>query len=399
MLGLFVPLIIFISYYYFLVLLKHLFIMPTKSKVYFTGLRTSGSNNLLDNMEKLIKKAGIETIPLKDQFVALKIHFGEAGNLGFIRPNYVARIVSILKQNGAKPFLTDCNTLYSGSRQNAVDHLQTASENGFNLLSAGCQAIIGDGLKGLSYREIPIQGKYCPRPKIGAAIADADVLISLTHFKGHELAGFGGCLKNLGMGCGAVPGKLEMHSASKPVIHQENCRGCQVCIKHCRQQAISLNKQKKAQINPDKCVGCGQCIALCQFQAAYLESYDDSHHLNRRIDEYALAAVYNKPHFHISFVIDVSPECDCWNHNDASIVPNIGIAASFDPVAIDKACADLVIAAPALKSDNMLSDRHQNCKAHQDKFKILHPDTDWEFGLQYAQEIGLGNMDYELITV
>lgn len=375
--------------------------MSTKpSPVYFIGMRASGSHNLLDNMEKLVKKAGIETLPLENQFVALKIHFGEAGNLAFIRPNYVARLVKILQAKGAKPFLTDCNTLYSGSRQNAIDHLKTATENGFNILSAGCQVIIGDGLKGLDYREIPIDGKYCPAPKIGSAIADADVFISLTHFKGHEQAGIGGAMKNIGMGCGAVPGKLEMHSASKPIIQEENCRGCGLCVKHCRHKAISMNKKtNKAVIDHSQCVGCGQCIAICQFSGAYLESYDDSRSLNCRIDEYVKAALLNKPHFHISFIVDVSPECDCWGHNDAAVVPNIGIAASFDPVALDMACADLVIQAPMLKSENMLCDNHPQYKAKQDKFKLLHPDTDWRFGLEYAQEIGIGQMNYELIKL
>lgn len=372
----------------------------TPSKVYFIGMRASGSHNLLDNMEKLVRKAGIEKLPLDGKFVALKIHFGELGNLAYIRPNYVARLVKILTALGAKPFLTDCNTLYSGSRQNAVDHLQTAMVNGFNPLSAGCQVIIGDGLKGLDYREIPIDGKYCSAPKIGSAIADADILISLTHFKGHEMAGIGGTMKNLGMGCGAVPGKLEMHSGSKPVIHNDNCRGCGLCVRNCRHKAISLNKQtKKAVIDHSKCVGCGQCIAICQFQGAYLESYDDSKVLNARIDEYVKAALKDKPNFHVSFIMDVSPECDCWGHNDAPIVPNLGIAASFDPVALDAACADLVINAPAIKSENMLAEKHPNCKCSQDKFKILHPDTDWKFGLEYAEEIGIGTRNYELIKL
>lgn len=202
------------------------------SKVYFTNLRTPPSSNLLDKMERLVKRAGIANIDFKNQFVAIKIHFGEPGNLAYIRPNYAARLVSLLRELGAKPFLTDCNTLYSGRRSNAVDHLQSAMENGFNPMSAGCNVIIADGVKGTDYREIEIDGQYCKAPKIGAAIADADIIISMNHFKGHEQAGFGGALKNLGMGCASVGGKLELHCASQPRIDTEACKGCNICVKH-----------------------------------------------------------------------------------------------------------------------------------------------------------------------
>lgn len=144
-----------------------------KAKVYYSDLRTSPTSNLLDKMERLLKRAGIEQLPLKDSFAAIKIHFGEPGNLAYLRPNYAARMATLLRSLGAKPFLTDCNTLYSGRRANAVDHLQSAMENGFNPISAQCQVIIGDGLKGTDYREIPLNGEYCPAPKIGTAIADA----------------------------------------------------------------------------------------------------------------------------------------------------------------------------------------------------------------------------------
>ena len=192
------------------------------SKVYFTNLSTKPTANLLDKMEKLIRKAGIETISFAHNFTAIKIHFGEPGNLAYIRPNYAARLVKLLLSLNAKPFLTDCNTLYSGKRANAVDHLQSAMENGFNPISAQCQVIIADGLKGTDYREIVIDGEYCPRPSIGTAIADADVIISMNHFKGHAIAASGGPLKNLVIGCASVPGRLEPHMASQPLIDSEH---------------------------------------------------------------------------------------------------------------------------------------------------------------------------------
>ena len=370
------------------------------SQVFFTNLRTTPTSNLLDKMERLVRRAGIAGIDFENRFAAIKIHFGEPGNMAYLRPQYAARMAGLLRSLGAKPFLTDANTLYSGRRANAVDHLQSAMENGYNPISAQCQVIIADGLKGIDYREIEIDGEYCKAPKIGAAVADADIVISMTHFKGHEQTGFGGTLKNLGMGCASVGGKLELHCAAQPVVKTENCRGCNICVKHCAHDAIHLNPERKAEIDYSKCVGCGQCIALCQYDSASMGANDTSERLNYKIAEYTKAVLKDKPNFHVSFIMNVSPECDCWNHNDAAVVPDLRIAASFDPVALDKACADLVIHAPALQTVNRLTESrpHEHLE-DTDKFRLMHPDTDWLAGLTHAEKIGIGNMQYELIEV
>lgn len=370
------------------------------SKVYFTNLRTVPGNDLLTKLEKLLRRAGISNIDFNDKFVAIKIHFGEPGNMAYIRPNYAARVVDVVRSLGGKPFLTDANTLYSGGRSNAVDHLDAAMENGFNRISAHADVIIADGLKGTDYKEVPSGGAYCPSPKIAAAIADADIILSMSHFKGHEQSGFGGTLKNLGMGSASVGGKLELHSSSQPQINRDSCIGCKVCEKYCRHDAVKV-VAGKAEIDYDKCVGCGQCVAVCQKSAAIIKDYDTSEVLNCKIAEYALAVVKGKPSFHISFIMNVSPNCDCWNHNDAAIVPDLGIAASFDPVALDCACADLVKSAPCL-TGNVISDKEDHCCEHhkgEDKFHLVHPDTDWEAGVRYGEKIGLGNMGYELIKI
>ena len=295
----------------------------TKPKVWFMDLRTSPGNNLLNKLEKLIKKAGIEQIDFKKKITAIKIHFGEPGNLAYIRPNYAAVIAKFVQKREGLPFLTDSNTLYKGRRANGVDHLQSAMENGFNVIATGCNVVIADGIKGTEYRLIETGLPMCPQAKIGSAIADADILISMNHFKGHELTGFGGCLKNLGMGSGSIGGKLEMHSDSQPQISQQNCTGCNICVKNCAHDAIHLNPKRKAEIDYVKCVGCGQCIAVCQFDGAQVRW--DARSTQKKMVEYAYAAIKDKPSFHINFVMNVSPNCDCWSNNDASIVADIGI--------------------------------------------------------------------------
>ena len=378
------------------------------SKVFFTDMRASQQGNLLQKLERMVKKAGIDKIDFKDKYVAVKIHFGEFGNVAYIRPNYAAVIIKLIKDLGGKPFLTDANTLYKGSRDNAIDHLHTAMVNGFNPIATGCDVIIADGLRGKDERIIDVQGKYCPEPKIGAAIAEADIVISLTHFKGHEMAGFGGAIKNLGMGSGSVAGKLDMHSTAQPKIAADKCIGCKICEKNCNHDAIHVSN-KLAAIDYDKCVGCGQCVALCQHEGVVMSSQESGEILNYKIAEYTKAVLKDKQHFHISFIMNVSPECDCWGHNDAAIIPDLGMACSFDPVALDQACVDLVNKACPLHTENMLMEKAAECgcghhhhdhdakEETTDKFHVLHPDTNWEAGLIYAEQIGIGTRDYELL--
>jgi uncharacterized Fe-S center protein len=369
------------------------------SKVYFTDLRANPSNNLLKKLENLIRKAGIDTLDLDTKIIAVKIHFGEPGNLSYIRPNFAATVVEHLKKKGAKPFLTDANTLYFGRRSNAIDHIRAAFENGFNPLAVDCPVIIADGLRGTDHTEVPIHLEYCKTAKIGKAVADADIIVSMTHFKGHEMTGFGGVLKNVGMGCASVGGKLELHSTSSPQIVAENCTGCRVCEKYCAQDAIVVGRDKIARIDYEKCVGCGQCVAVCQYNAAQVVWADASELVNRKIAEYTLAVLKEKAAFHISFIMNVSPDCDCWNFNDYPLIPDIGIAASFDPVALDQACVDMVKEAPSLPQSRINKEHAHDHHRGMDKFSLAHPHTHWEAGLEHAEKIGLGTRQYELITV
>ena len=366
-----------------------------KSKVYFTDMHTSGESNLLQKLERLLNKAGFESIDFKGKFVAVKLHFGEPGNLAYLRANYARVVCDYIKRLGGKPFVTDCNTLYVGGRKNALDHLDSAYLNGYNPFATGVHTIIADGIKGTEERLVPVEGgEYVKEAKISSAIMDADIVVSLSHFKGHELTGFGGALKNLGMGCGSRAGKMEMHSAGKPHVETEECIGCGKCERICA-HAAAIVRDKKASIDHEKCVGCGRCIGVCP-KDAVAAAFDEANDvLNCKIAEYTKAVIQNRPNFHINMVVDVSPFCDCHGENDIPIVPDVGMFASFDPVALDMACADAVNRQPAVAGSLLEQHGHD----HHDHFKDVSPETDWIVALEHGQKIGIGQMDYELIEL
>ncbi len=366
-----------------------------KAKVYFTNMHTTYDENLTQKLARLITTAGIGNIDFEKKYAAVKMHFGEPGNLAFLRPNYAQAVVKVIQDLGGKAFLTDCNTLYVGGRKNALDHLDTAFMNGFSPLSTNCHVLIGDGLKGTDEVLVPVEnGEYVKEAKIGRAIMDADVFISLTHFKGHECTGFGGALKNIGMGCGSRAGKMEMHSAGKPFVETDRCVGCGRCVKICAHDAPVIT-DRKAAINHDKCVGCGRCIGICPMDAVKSPDDESNDVLNCKIAEYTKAVVDGRPHFHISIVIDVSPNCDCHPENDIPIVPNVGMFASFDPVALDQACADAVNKQPVMAGSQL----DKMPKVHGDHFKDSAPVTDWTVAIKHAVKIGLGTDQYELIEI
>ena len=372
-----------------------------RSKVYFTDFHTIAfGDGLPTKLKKLIKKAGISELDMDGKFVAIKMHFGELGNISYLRPNYAKAVADVVKEFGGKPFLTDCNTMYPGSRKNALEHLECAWENGFTPLSVGCPVIIGDGLKGTDDIEVPVKGgEYVKAAKIGRAVMDADIFISLSHFKGHEATGFGGALKNIGMGCGSRAGKMEQHCEGKPSVNQSACVGCGACNRICAHDAPVI-KNHKATIDHEKCVGCGRCLAVCPKDAIAADFVDSLAMLNYKIAEYSLAVCKDRPCFHVSLICDVSPNCDCHAENDIPIIPNIGMLASFDPVALDQACADLCNqAAPVAESILGENIRKHGEKEDHDHFHMTHPDTEWRTCIAHAVKIGLGTDQYELVKI
>lgn len=381
-----------------------------RSKVFFTTFKTSERENLLQKLHRLMKSAGFETIDFRDKYTAVKLHFGEYGNLAFLRPNYAKVVADYVKELGGRPFLTDCNTLYVGSRKNALDHLETAYVNGFSPLQTGCHVIIADGLKGTDETLVPIDGEYVKEAKIGHAIMDADVFISLSHFKGHEMAGFGGAIKNIGMGCGSRAGKMEQHCEGKPSVDQGGCIGCGSCSRICAHGAPVI-ENGKARIDHDKCVGCGRCLAVCPKDVIAADFADSAAVLNYKMAEYSLAVCKGRPCFHISLICDVSPNCDCHSENDIPIIADIGMLASFDPVALDQACADLCNKAEPIPESELGEQlkKHAESEKHaghtgetasgHDHFHMVHPDTEWRSCIAHAVKIGLGTDQYELVRI
>lgn len=371
-------------------------IQMAASKVYFTNMRTELEDSLLKKFDRLMDAAGIGTMDLEKKFVAIKTHFGEMGNLAFLRPNYSKVIADRVRGMDGIPFLTDCSTLYAGKRKNAVEHLDTANMNGFNTITTGCQIIMGDGLKGNNDIEIPVKGDHVKTAKIGREIVDADVLISLNHFKCHELTGFGGAIKNIGMGCASRRGKMELHSSGKPTATEDKCKGCGRCSGVCAHSAISINAGK-AIIDHNKCVGCGRCISICPFDAIVASMDEALDVINYKIVEYTVATLEGKPNFHLSVIADVSPFCDCHSENDMPIIPNVGMLASFDPVALDKACVDLAQKQPMISGSRLFI--NSNGTKPDDIFKCTHPETRWQATFEHAEKMGLGSSEYELIEI
>lgn len=372
------------------------------SKVYYADMCASQKAGLLEKVAALFGRAGLSACVDEGDLVAVKVHFGELGNTGYLSPIYARTIVEEVRKRGGKPFLTDANTLYKGKRQNAVDHIETALANGFGFTTVQAPLIIADGLWGKDYRTIEIAGlgagiaggTHCTEVKIGAAAVEADAMIVVTHFKGHMAMGFGGAFKNVGMGLGARSAKQVMHSDLAPEVTAEKCTRCGDCVKWCPVACIRL--APTAVIDRDVCIGCGECTATCRYGAIAIKWSDESEGtgLQERVVEHFAGAVADKDGKvgYMNFLIDVTPDCDCWQFADAPIVADIGVLASTDPVAIDQASLDLVNAAPPA-ANSKLADTDA-----PDKFVALHG-VDPTPLLSYAEKLGLGSREYELITL
>lgn len=366
------------------------------SDVWFVDFRSrSFKENANNKIKRLFDKAGLAEVLKKGDLTAVKLHFGERGNHTHIQPSFVRAVVDKIKDAGAKPFLTDTGTLYTGSRKNAVDHIITATEHGFAFSVVGAPVIIADGLKGESMVDVQIPGRRFSAVKIARDIVSANSMIVLSHVKGHELAGFGGAIKNLAMGCAPAAGKKEQHSA-RFYVNQDNCVGCGSCEEVCPAGAAVVT-DGKSEIDKCRCIGCGECVTVCPEKCIDLDWATDIPEFMERMTEYALGAITGKRGRvgFINFVMNVTPDCDCIPWSDTPIVSDVGILASHDPVALDKASVDLINQKAGIAGSHL----HKNLEPGADKFAGLWSYTKGDIQLNYGAEIGLGCTEYNLITI
>ena len=354
-----------------------------KSQVYFIPVGSSDNLQVINaKLKRLLDKSKVLDFIYPKNKVAIKVHFGEAGNTGFVMPEHVRVICDAILNKQANAFLSDANTLYRGRRLNSKDHLQLAYEHGFTKEATGVDVVIPDDTRKENVIDIPINQKFIKNAHLARIFIDVDAIVAISHFKGHILTGFGGALKNIGMGCASRQGKLAQHCDVAPVVHADKCIGCGECEIICPVAAIHL-ENKKSVVDNSKCIGCASCLAVCPTMAMFID-FGAGDKVQEKIAEYSAAVLEkkkNKAGF-INFAIKINKECDCWGMENPRICPDVGIFASFDPVSIDKASFDLV---------NKVSGR--------DIFKAVHPEQDGIRHLRRAQEIGLGNLDYELIKL
>jgi uncharacterized Fe-S center protein len=357
------------------------------SEVFFVNMRCGWNRGMLHKLSELCEKVKLEEVIEPSDFVAVKSHLGEAGSTAFVPVMYIRTMVDEVKKLKGKPFVTDSNTLYVGGRAHAINHLRTAANNGFTMETTGAPVIIADGLKGHDFEEIEIEGELLKKVKVASAAYQADAFVIISHLTGHEFMGFGGALKNVAMGLSSRGGKQQMHSDIKPVVNREKCIGCAKCLEWCPAGAISMvgkGKEKKAKIDRKKCIGCGECTVLCFEGAIQSRLTGVLENAQKKVVEYVMGVLKGKEDkvAYFTFLMNITPDCDCWNYNDKRLVEDIGILASRDIVAIEQASLDLL-----------------NEKAGRDVFHEIYPVVDCQSQVDYAEKMGLGSKEYELISL
>jgi uncharacterized protein len=366
------------------------------SEVLFVPARVAHNRGLIQRFGTLVDRLGLATVSEGDT-VALKVHFGDDGTTAYVRPQFARKLVDRVKARGGHPFLTDTCTLYMGRRQQAIPHLELAMENGFSYATVGAPLVIGDGIRSKEVAEVDVPGRHFQSVRYAAAVHNADALLCISHVKGHLAVGFGGAIKNLSMGLGSRAMKQAMHADVKPEINEDRCEACGECVEICPADAVVL-AEGVASFDHELCIGCAECIAVCDPGALRLLWNEQADLIQEKMVEVAAGVLAAKPGkaAYFNFLVEITPDCDCFPWSDNPIVNNVGILASTDPVAIDQASADLVNAQQGLPGSRL---PEAAAAPGQDKLRALYPDIDWTRQLSYAEQMGLGNREYQLVEI
>jgi len=367
-----------------------------KATVYYVPARVAHNRGLVQRFGALVDRMGLGMVSDGDT-VAVKVHFGDDGTTAYVRPQFARKLVDRLKGRGGAPFLTDTCTLYVGRRKEAVSHLELALENGFSYATVAAPLVIGDGIRSRDVAEVAVGGRHFDTVRYASAVHHSDALCCISHVKGHLAVGFGGTIKNLSMGLGSRAMKQAMHADVKPQIEEEKCEACGECVEICPADAVELY-EGVARFDHALCIGCAECIAVCDpgaLRFLWNERADLIQEKMVEVAEGVLAQKVGKVAFY-NFVVEVTPDCDCFPWSDNPIVNNVGVLASTDPVAVDQASADLINAARGLPGSRLPDEGHPR---GADKFRALYPEIDWSRQLAYAEERGLGTRGYELVEV
>lgn len=360
------------------------FTIEKPAKVYFSPVKTDESlSSIADKTDLLIEKADFPSIIEEDTLVAIKQHFGEKGNDFYIKPQITQRVVDVIKRKKANPLLVETNTLYKGDRSDSYHHLMRAHKHGFSIEKIGAPIVIMDGIHGQNQRPVSIPGRHFNEVNLVSDIPFFNSMFIITHVKGHMLSAMGGTIKNLAMGFASRAGKLAQHNDFKPYVKKGDCTLCEICMKYCPEEAITMG-ENGIEVNHDRCIGCGECYAACQFNAISFKWEEADRRFNEKMTEHAFGAIinHNNKVAYLNFLIDITKHCDCWSDNNPIIYGNVGIFASYDPVAIDQACLDI--------STRTLG---------KNIFREMWPQLDATFQLEHGEKVGMGTRNYTLIEI
>ena len=356
---------------------------PMSSTVYFIKATVHDGEHVISEKARRLFKAGRFASRFKENdFTAVKVHVGEDGNNTYIKAPCLKGLIEELLALETNPFLADTSTLYTGRRHNAVDHTILAEEHGFGMTGLGIPFLPADGLFGTSETAVAIDAPLNKEVLIAYDIVRCQSILSIAHFTGHVATCAGATLKTLGMGCASRKGKMRQHSALKPSITTD-CTLCGQCAQYCPAHAITLGKVK-AHIDQDACIGCAECVAVCRFDAVSYDWTIENKQLQQSVAEHALGALKGKQDRAVffNFLMAITKDCDCFDTPDMpTIADDIGILASTDPVAVDKAAIDLIEQRAGKKLQNLIGKRG----------------LDPRFQIEHAQRIGLGSADYEIV--